>query len=966
MCMLRNCKHKGSFNGLALAVATGDKYRLPRHVLPRHYDLELTPDFEHLTFFGSVAIDIDVLSPTAEILINTKDLKLGKVTVENADGTEFAAEVTADEALQRSTLKFNGRVGKGAWRLKLNFAGTLNDELKGFYRSVWKDESGKEHVIATTQFEATDARRAFPCFDEPNMKATFKVTLNVPHGYQALSCMRPVSESTMSVETPHELVERGHFHGHAEPRLLKRVEFATTPKMSTYYLAFMAGELALGGTVKVRDVELSFWTIPGSEHQLQFAQRVGAFAYGWLEDYCQTKYIGDDKIDFIAVPDFAAGAMENLGCIIYRMTDLLLDEATATQQERERVAHVVVHELVHMRFGDDATMDWWDNLWLNESFATLLENMGVDAMFPEWKTWETFAASRASAFDLDQLHSTHPIQVAVDNPFQIDEIFDLISYEKGCSVLRMIEQFIGADAFREGVRIYLKRHHLGNTVGDDFWGALDEGCRKVGVNISVMEIMNKWVFTSGHPILKVEAAEMPGFVRLSQKEFKVLARDGKSPIWPIPVKIRAMCKGALVEQSFVLNKAEEVVYVGENMEWVVVNAFGDGFFRVNYSSELLGKLLPVLKKAMGPVEQFNLLNDTWSATRAGQVKVSEFLKLVDYMGGSEDPNVWACIADALTHLHGLFTGPAREAVAGKVRSLFKPLIKKLGFDAAADKGDTKRMELRTQVVRTLGIVGNYEPIKVKAREAYEAWKKDPASVDSDMFDAFLGVLARNGDAALYDEFDQLRQTAASPQEQERFMFLLTRFGDKALVERSLNLVIGGGIRVQDAAFFLRSLLAREASSARTWEVIKENWAKLKSMWPESMIGRLFGSLSALDTAEQEADIKAFFEAHPVETTRMQLAQGLEQLRINVLLRQAVDAEKEALVNYLLPADAHGCIPPEVKEGASGALSKTAVEGQAANGQSETDNDSGEAQKGPAADQTSVTVPSSNGGEKPVG
>ncbi|HMY52026.1 MAG TPA: M1 family metallopeptidase [Candidatus Obscuribacter sp.] len=903
MCMLRNCKH--GLSALAASVQTGDKFRLPRHILPRHYDLELTPDFDNLTFFGSVAIDIDVLKPSSEILINTKDLRLGKVTVEKEDGTSLEATFTMDEELQRATLKFAGTVGKGAWRLKLSFAGTLNDELKGFYRSVWTDAAGVEHVIATTQFEATDARRAFPCFDEPNMKATFKVTLNVPHGYQALSSMRSVGESTISVEAPQELAVAGV--SLMEPRLLKRVEFAVTPKMSTYYLAFMAGELAMGGSVYARGVELRFWTIPGSEHQLDFAQRVGAFAYNWLEDYCQTKYIGDDKIDFVAVPDFAAGAMENLGCIIYRMTDLLLDEATATQDERERVAHVVVHELVHMRFGDDATMDWWDNLWLNESFATLLENMGVDAMFPEWKTWETFASSRASAFDLDQLHSTHPIQVAVDNPFQIDEIFDLISYEKGCSVLRMIEQFVGAEAFRAGVRTYLKRHHLGNTVGDDLWLALEEGCAEVGVKVPVAELMNRWVFTSGHPIVTVEASDKPGFVRLTQKEFKVLARDGSSPLWPIPVKLRAKTAAGVTEEAFILSKAEQTVYVGEGMEWVVVNAYGDGFYRVKYGSELLAKLLPVLKTAMGNVEQYNLLNDAWSATRACQMGLTDFLKLVDYMGTSDDPNVWECIAEALTYLHSVLTGPIREAVAGKTRALFKPLYAKLGAEARAGE-DTKRMKLRTRTLRTLGVVGSYQPVLDQARAAYTKWKQNPASVDSDIFEAMLVVLTKGGDAALYDEFDKLRLEGSSPQEKERFMMLMTRFTDKALVERSLDLVLSGGIRVQDAVFFLSGLLSEEDASVRVWEAIKENWAKLNGMWPEAMVARLFRNLSVLDSPEQEQDVLSFFAAHPVETTKMQLAQGLEQLRINVSLRQAVAAD-QALPKFLLPAQEHGCIPP---------------------------------------------------------
>lgn len=915
MCMYRNCKHRNRGGFSAEAVSTGSLYRLSRHVLPQHYDLELTPDFDNLTFFGSVGITVKVKKASQEIVVNAHDLKIGKAMVVRPDGTTLNATVSLDEKLQRATLKFDGVVGKGIWKIVMTFAGTLNDELKGFYRSTWKDAAGVEHVIATTQFEATDARRAFPCFDEPDMKATFKVTMNVPHGYTALSCMRAEAESTMSVETPAEFAQSGIKM--MEPRLLKRVEFATTPKMSTYYLAFVAGELALGGTVKVRGVDLNFWTIPGSEHQLEFAKRVGAFAYSWLEDYCQTKYIGDTKIDFLAIPDFAAGAMENLGCIIYRMTDLLLNEQTATQGERERVAHVVTHELVHMRFGDDATMAWWDNLWLNESFATLLEYMGVDAMFPEWKTWETFAGDRASAFGLDQLHSTHPIQVPVENPFQIDEIFDLISYEKGCATLRMIEQTIGPDTFREGVRIYLKRHHLANTVEKDLWKALAEGCAAKGVDINVIDLTEKWVFTAGHPLVTVSASKLPGFIKLEQKEFKVLPGEGKSPVWPIPVKLRANTAGGIVEQSFIFDKVSEEVYVGEGLTWVVVNADGNGFYRVKYDDTLIGRLLPVVKTVMGPVEQYNLINDAWGATRACEMSVHDFLRLGDYMVGSKDPNVWECIARSLGYLHSVLSGTAREAVSAKARTLFKPLYAKLGAEAAEDETDTKVMELRCRVLRTLGLVGNYQPVIDKARQTWLDWKKDPESVDSDIFDAMLDVACAHGDVALYDELDKLRTTAGSPQEQEKFLMALTGFTDKDLVERSLNLVIGGGIRVQDAVFFLSGLLGEEQSSARVWQVTKDNWTKIKAMWPEAMVGRLYGSLGVLDTPEEEADVKAFFDANPVETTKMQLAQGLEKLRINVRLRQSVSAGETALMQYLVPSGQQGCIPPSVKDGGKG-------------------------------------------------
>lgn len=913
MCRFHNRLHRRQCGESAgLTFSAGSKYRLPRHVLPIHQELELTPDYDNLTFFGRTVIDIDVLKSTSEIIINAKELTFGTVSVMDDNGTELTASVRVDTELQRAHLNFAGKLGKGKWKLSLNFAGILNDELKGFYRSIWEGVDGKseKQIFATTQFEATDARRAFPCFDEPNLKLTFKLVMNVPHEFVVLSAMRPVSESTISVESPADLAVNGAQL--MQPRLLKRVEFPTTPKMSTYYFSFVAGPLAYGGSVKALGVDLAFWSPKGTEHQLEFAKEVAARAFVKLDEYCQTRYIGDTLINFVAMPDFEAGAMENLGNIIYRMTDILIDLATATHAEKVRVAHVITHELVHMRFGDDATMDDWDGLWLNESFATLLENMIVDEMFPEWKTWESFAEDRASAFGLDQLHSTHPIQVPVENPFQIDEIFDLIAYEKGCSVLRMLEQFIGYKAFRDGVRIYLKRHHLSNTVTEDLWTALDEGCVANGVKVSVRKLMDGWIYTAGHPIVQVDKSDKPGFIKLSQKEFKVLD-EGMSPtLWPVPVKLRAKCKDGIIEQQFVFTDREALVFIGEGMEWVVVNAYGDGFFRVAYDSTMLGKLLPVVKTAMGPVERYNLLNDAWSATRARLMKVTDYLKLVDTFQGDEDPNIWSRIAGSLTYLHTVLEGPAKVAVEGKVRALFTPLHDKLGT-SAVDGESSKRMELRTQVMRTLAMTGKHQAIILKAREVFGAWKKDPTSVHGDIFDASVDIVSATGDVNHYNEFDALRLTAATPQDKERFQSALTSFEDKELVERSLKLVLGGGIRTQDAAHFLASLLAGDKSAAITWASIKENWAQIKDMWPESLIARLFGGLRALDTPEQEADVKAFFAANPVTTMTMKLAQGLEQLRINVLLRQAVKAEEAEITRVLLPSGVESCMSPNVDE-----------------------------------------------------
>ncbi|MBS1991455.1 MAG: M1 family metallopeptidase [Cyanobacteria bacterium SZAS LIN-3] len=908
-----NLSHRKQGTGAsAQTLFLGSDFRLPKTVVPSHYEIELTPDFQALTFRGNVAIDVDVVEPVSNILINAHQLTLGEVTVVDASSsTSFTGAVSLDEKLQRADIKVSGVIGRGKWRIKMAFEGVLNDELKGFYRSIWKDENGKEHVIATTQFEACDARRAFPCFDEPEFKATFKVIMNIPHDYQALSAMREESVSTMSVPTAHGLHTDGE--SEAETPLLKRVEFHTTPVMSTYFLAFMAGELECGGSVKVNGKELRFWSTPGKSDQLNFAKGIAAFSLAKYEDYFGIPYHGGDKIDFVAVPDFAAGAMENLGCIIYRETDLLANEKTASQSELERVAHVVAHELAHMWFGDYATMRWWNGLWLNESFATYMENKVVDWWKPEWHTWDAFAAERVDAFGLDQLKSTHAIEVAVENPLQIDEIFDLISYQKGCSVLRMLEQYIGDEAFRRGSQRYLKTHALGNTETYDLWDALELGCHETGVDVPVRKLMDGWVFTSGHPVVSVKQSSMAGFIELSQKEFKVL-NDGPtaadSPLlWPIPITLKAKTRSGVVEQKFLFGDRHTTVYIGEDVEWVVVNANGSGFYRVLYSQPLAAALVANKKTVMTEVDRYNFLSDTWACVRARLVPMLDYLKITEQFLDEEDAKVWGRIIAPLNYLHTVTDGPVKAAIEGRIRHLLVPILNRVGLTTVEGES-VKVTDLRKLVIGALGTTGKYLPVVDKAREMYAAWKADPTSVDGNVFGKMVYVLAEHGDKALHSEFNALRTSAKTAQEQSRFMYALTSFKDTALIKETLDLALSGEIRVQDAAYFFASLLGNEEAMLDAWKATKDNWGKITDMWPEHSVPAIFDSLSSLDTPELEADVVDFFtKKNTIEFGQMQLAQGLEQLRINVLLRKAVEAEREKLAQYLMPVEVQGCVAP---------------------------------------------------------
>jgi len=425
---------------IAPTIGYVNPHRLPTSVTPAHYDLVLRPDLEDASFTGSAGIDIDVHEPTDTIVLNAIELTMDAASF---DGNAIAAPVGYDEELERITITLDGPVEPGRHRLDFEFTGILNDKLRGFYRSTYTDDDGNEHTLATTQFESTNARRAFPCWDEPATKATFAVTLEVPEDVLAVSCQSETSSTPLG-----------------DGR--RRVEFATTPIMSTYLLAFVVGRLEATDPVDAGGVPLRIVHTPGKGPSTAFALEAGKFALDWLVDYFGVPYPGD-KLDMIAIPDFAFGAMENLGCVTYREVLLVVDPETTTQPEQQRSVDVIAHELAHMWFGDLVTMKWWNGLWLKEAFATFMEMKVTDAFRPEWKRWVDFGLSRTAAFGVDSLLATRPIEFEVVSPDDAEGMYDLLTYEKGAAVVRMLEQYLGEDDFRAGAAHYIETHSFKST-----------------------------------------------------------------------------------------------------------------------------------------------------------------------------------------------------------------------------------------------------------------------------------------------------------------------------------------------------------------------------------------------------------------------------------------------------------------------------------------------------------------------
>ena len=550
-------------------------FRLPETVRPEHYRVRLEPDLDAFTFAGSEEIDLRLSAPASEIVLNAAELTVSSARARAADGAEHVAVgIEHDAEAERVTLRFAATLPAGAAVLRLEFTGTLNDQMRGFYRSSYIAADGSERTLATTQFEATDARRALPCWDEPAVKASFAVTLVVPGDLRAVSNM-PVS--------------------HEEPLADGRraVSFAPTPRMSTYLLAFVVGDMACVEETAADGTLVRVWATRGKEELGRFALENSVAALGYMNDYFGIPY-PLPKMDHIAVPDFAAGAMENWGVITYRETALLYDPENSAAQAKQRILEVVAHEMAHMWFGDLVTMEWWDDLWLNESFASWMGDKTVDHLYPEWRMWTQLVSHDTNAaLGLDGLRNSHAIEATVEDPAEIRELFDAISYSKGGSVLRMLEEYVGAETFRRGLRDYRGRHAYANARGMHLWESINEAAEAdgAGPGVPVTTLMEAWIKQVGYPVVTAEVARTEGAVSVGSAQARfcydhLFGADGDAETWPVPLSVARA--GSSDPLKSVLSGRDARIELDAG-GWIKLNAGQTGFFRVAYPEAEIGR-----------------------------------------------------------------------------------------------------------------------------------------------------------------------------------------------------------------------------------------------------------------------------------------------------------------------------------------------------------------------------------------
>ncbi len=829
---------------------TLDPYRLPRGARPTRYDVELAPDLATASFEGRVEISVDVVEPVDELVLNAIELEIAEVRV---DGSDVSWHLEPDT--ERLVVRPVGGLQPGTVSLNVSFTGTLNDKLRGFYRSTFKDDAGTEHVIATTQMESTDCRRAFPCWDEPDFKAVFGVTLVIDPALTAISNGPEVERTD-------------------RPGGKAAIRFADTMVMSTYLVAFIVGPLEATDPVDVDGIPLRVIHVPGKANLAGFGLDVGAFCLRWFQTYYGIPY-PSDKVDLLALPDFAAGAMENLGAITFRENALLVDPATATVDEQMRVADVIAHELAHMWFGDLVTMRWWNGIWLNEAFATFMELIACDAYRPDWDRWTLFGLERSAAFETDSLASTRPVEYPVLSPSDCEGMFDVLTYQKGGALLRMLEQFLGAEQFRLGVSHYLGKHAYGNTETNDLWDAIEETTGE-----PVRRMMDSWIWQPGYPL--VSASVEDGELVLRQQRFAydsgTLDADTAPTTWLVPVHVR----NGSTETVVLLDGAEARAPLTDPDAPVVVNAGGHGFYRVSYSDGLRARMTGDVLASLGSLERYNLVDDAWQEVVAGRLTAADFLTFLEGFGAERELAVWQAIVLGLRGLGRLLDDDAYPAFQARVHALLAPAVADLGDPA--DGEDDVRAKLRGLLVAAFAIQGDDTATQAKATQLFEQAEATPGSVDPELVAAATSIVASKGDVTVYDELLAGYHTAATPQEQLRHLNVLAEFDSEELVLRTCELAMSPEVKTQNAPFLLRLCIGNRRHGAAAWTFVRQHWAEANEAFPRNTIVRMIGSVTSLTDERVAADVQSFFAEHPIEQAAKTLEQVLERQRVNTALK----------------------------------------------------------------------------------
>jgi aminopeptidase N len=824
--------------------------RLPTTVTPTHYRLKLTPDLKTATFSGIEQIDVNITQPLSAITLNSAEIAFQSVVID-AGGALQTATVSLDEDKQQATFTFPQILATGPATLQVHYTGILNNELRGFYLSKTARRN-----YAVTQFESTDARRAFPCFDEPAFKATFDVSLVVDAGDTAISNTAIASDTPGPGDGQHTLT------------------FGATPKMSTYLVAFLVGDFQCSSGIQ-DGVAIRVCSTPDKVALTPYGVDIAKYVLHYYNTYFGIPY-PLKKLDLIGLPDFEAGAMENFGAITYRETDLLIDPKTASINAKENVALVIAHEMAHQWFGDLVTMQWWDNIWLNEGFATWMEHKPVAAMHPEWHVPQSVAVDKQQTLNLDAQPTTRAIRAKAETPDEINEMFDGIAYGKASDVLLTVENYLGPETFRKGVHAYLSAHLYANATAEDFWGAQTRISGK-----PVDKIMDSLITQQGEPILKF-GAPANGMVTVEQSRFfldSANAQTGTPQQWTLPVCFKTGedtqdCQILSPRSGSAGNRASLAI---PSSSLFFANARGASYYRSAYEPKQSAAIVANIETALTPTERISFTGDEWAQVHSGAAPVGDYLELVADL--SKDPNnevVSNAINGVITTYNQVAATPEElGGLANWIDRTFIPVYLKLGPPSSSD--DDNKRELRAVLLRLIGAYGASIDVLAQARKIADQYFIDRASVDANLATAALYVAASNGDAALFDKLQLVYENGTDPQVQEGALQLLATFRDPQLEKRALDFAASPKVRNQDAAIQFAVALRNVDTRDQAWDYVKANWDKVHLQLTEGLGGYLVSATGSFCSAAARDDVSSFFAAHKVAAADVELKHAIEHI-----------------------------------------------------------------------------------------
>ncbi|KAJ1461785.1 peptidase family M1-domain-containing protein [Pelagophyceae sp. CCMP2097] len=867
-CGKKLCEHPGS--------AASTRVVLPETSEPLSYDVHLTLRLEDHAFDGVVLIDVQVKAPLKELTVHSKELAISSAFF----GAQKATSISYDAAATTATFTFNEALPVGSGVLRVEYAGMLNDLMCGFYRSTYTDAKGEKKLMASTQFESIDARRCLPCWDEPLRKAPFTCKLTVPVHLTALSNM-PESSSTT------------HQDG------TKTVAFMPTPRMSTYLLAFVVGEFDHVSALTKSGVLVRAFVPPGKPELGRFALLCAVDALDAYDAAFQIPY-PLPKSDMVAIPEFAAGAMENWGLVTYREVDMLID-AAASSKQLQRVAEVVIHELAHQWFGNLVTMEWWSDLWLNEGFATWMETSVCAHLHPDWAMWEQFITDmQGHALQLDALRSSHPIQVPIAHAEEVEQVFDAISYCKGGAVVRMARAVVGEEAFMGGLRAYFKQFAYGNANTADLWAAW----AKASGMSTFSEMMDVWTTQVGFPLLEVVSFE-GGKVELKQSRFFADgAVDEDQALWTIPLFVATAETPVVSEEALValMPRSATFSFPQPAAAWIKLNAGQHAPLRCKYPDAMYGALADALKSgALKAADRIGLISDAAALARAGLLRVELYFELLFACQRENDATVWSMVLSQLLNFSKVLRGgsdalaPMRDAFDALAKQMVAPQLAHLGWEPRATDAHLTR-KLRGEVVSSLPtLCAGDADVQKEARRRFDLFVAgDASAVPAEYQSAVYKLVLAAGGEAEFDAVFKLFEQLPLNEEKKNALVGLGAAPTAALRARALDLALSPAVKLQDFFYVAMSMHGSSAAGRdATWAHYREHFDAYKAKVGDASSGMMeaaiVGACSGFSSKEKANEITAFFSANQLPRCDRKIAQTVEAIETSAKYLDKLDS-----------------------------------------------------------------------------